>query len=909
MGAGKSDPFGGIRARLIALALIPLAVSAVVIAFHGAHHAYEAEQWRIDEMGPIAAAQLAVAAQFPLNAGRHAQLQAICDATVSQPDLVSAEILDASFNPIASTTVAGRSEANGRRFLSPIVVAGGAAGVDLDPTAALPGGRLLGWAQVGLSTSARTERELQHLLDSLLIILCGLVLSILAALKVSAGLLRGLRELTATLLRFRRGDLSARATRQPIAELDTLARGVNRMANSLARSQKAMRNRVDAATRDLRASLATLQAQNTKLEDARAEALRAGREKEEFLARMSHELRTPLNAVIGFARLMHEETRTDNASDYSRTLDRAAHQLLTVIDDILEYVKLKSKELPIESVSFDPRACCDDVVAMLAPEAYAKGLELALAVHGSVPPRLIGAPSRLTQVLLNLLNNAIEFTDEGHVFLEATFIPKPGEESGSLRVTVADTGIGMSEAQQQRVFRPFEQASAAIEGRYGGTGLGLAVSKRLVDLMDGEIAVRSRLGRGTRFTVTLPCRSISGAENQGDQQTLRPRKVLVCDPAPIQVRALRSELLGWSMEVFTTNDPTCLPAMLHQAADSGRAFELLILGISPTEPNIDLLERRLADARSAFAGPILLLVGDDQWRPPARVMAHRPLAWTRKPLRRSRLLALLRQLDEGAPTADAIEAPAREQFPGRRALVADDNGFNRTLIKRLLELRGFEVIEADDGAEAVRIAPILRLDLIVMDTHMPVMDGIEAARRLRAADQGTRSPRIIAVSADAVIHEPGADPTPVFDAVLLKPISEAALDAALTRLFGAGSTAPARGGRLPATPPPPEPAAQPAANALDSEWRRRLPDELAAQLAQIRAAIAAEDRTALQERLHDLKGLCGLLERPAVINRVRRLEAMAAEAPMSAVSDALEALAPLLGAEDVGRAGAAASGE
>ncbi|WP_200347054.1 hybrid sensor histidine kinase/response regulator [Halochromatium glycolicum] len=899
MSAVGINPFASIRARLIALALVPLALISSIFAAYGIHHGLEHDRWRIDEIGRVIAESLALAAERSLRTGEIEHLQALCDETARRPDVLWAAIGDIRFNLLVASAPEEQASQAGHPFSAPVVNLGDSITIrppDSRPPPTPISEPILGWVQIRLTPTAGAAPHQQHLVILLWLILAGLGLGILAALYIGRDLSRGLGDIGKTIARYRQGEFAARARPQPIAELDALARAFNRMANQIDGSQQAMRNQVEAATRQLRWSLETLQKQNAQLERAREAALAANQDKEAFLARMSHEMRTPLNAVIGFGRLLHAEARTEASAEYSRTLDRAARQLLAVIDDILNYVRLNSSELSIESAPFEPRDCLEDIVAMLAPDAHANGLELALVIHGGVPERLRGDPSRISQVLVNLLSNAIKFTSVGHVLVEADY---DAGEAGSLRMVVSDTGIGLSAAQQLRLFQPFEQADPVITRRYGGTGLGLAISKRLVELMGGQIRVRSALNQGSRFSVTLPCQRCSPVPSQRSRRYPKARKVLICDPAAIQVRALRSQLLSWSMEVFATSDPQRLPTMLVDAEGAGRHFELLILGLAPQQQKVLELERQLAELRRAFSGPILLLVANNQWTPPPAVLATPPIAWTEKPLRRARLIELLCQLDGVSRSAGAVEqARTRAQFPGRRAMVVDDNDFNRALMRRLLEVRAMEVIEVDNGADAVRQATRLELDLIVIDIHMPLMDGIEATRRIRAALADEQVPSLVALSADAFVTERIPERAALFDAVLLKPIDEEGLDETLERLLADGSATSLQTGHRPDRPAAPVIDPGPVrAIRLDTEWRTRLDDELAMQVQGIGAAIAVEDRQALQERLHDLKGICGLFGLQGLTERVRGLSDMAATAPMATLCAEARVLKNLLGEE------------
>jgi two-component system sensor histidine kinase BarA len=736
---------------------------------------------------------------------------------------------------------------------------------------------------------ATLSAQRARLIKGFWILLVGLGASMLAALSIGSALSRALSDLSATVARYRDGDLSARVRRQSLSELDQLARGFNFMAAELQGSQQAMRQQVELATRDLRLSLRTLEKRNRQLEQAREEAFAANRAKDQFIARVSHEMRTPLNAVVGFGRLLEQEAQTEASRDYRQTLERASEQLLSVVDDILQYARLHAGALSIDSAPFDPWHCLEDVVAILGPEAAAKGIELALLVHSDVPERLRGDSSRIGQILLNLLNNAVKFTEQGHVFVEASYrYLSRGDHGvgGELQVVVIDTGIGLSDAQKQRLFRPFEQADSAISRRYGGTGLGLVISKRLLELMNGRIEVRSQLGQGSRFAFSLPCEALSCRAWKEAPRSMAGRKVLLCDPAPIQVRALRSVLLSWGTEVFATSQVERIETMLRQAERVGRRFDLLLLGLALRGDSQVEVEREVVEVCGQFSGPLLLLVNEQRWQPPAAVQALARVHWCAKPVRRGRLFNLLGQLLGVAEVepSQALDAKSALAFSGVTVLVVDDNDFNRALMRELCEARGMEVVDSASGHEAMQRVEMQRPELVLMDLHMPGIDGFEVARRLRALMPQGQCPRIIALSADAFVAEPADDQCPLFDAFLLKPVSEVLLDETLERLLSAQrSMARARARSSAAqrlAPQHIDPAGmQPLA--LDVRWQRRLEHELLDQLVKLEAALKGGDRAAVRERVHLLKGLCAFFGLEPVRRQVAALEQAAKSEPFT----------------------------
>ncbi|MCG6896226.1 MAG: response regulator [Thiocapsa sp.] len=878
----------GIRARIVLLALIPPLAIALLVGGYLVRERLTHESEHLWERGRIIADNLAMAAELALFARNLKQLQGLCDSALGQPEVIwvglrgaDGELLAACGTPPEKRDIAGLFRA-----------AIGTTGVQLtdfpDETQRDVSHVPLGWAEIRLSTEEMAVRQREILGGGLLLIAGALLLSLLAALRIGAGISDPLLALSAAMRRYREGQRGVRVEKTVRGEIGELARDFNRMAKALEGSQSALREQVRAATAELQRTVEALSAKNAQLEAARREAVAAGREKQAFLARMSHEIRTPLNAVVGFSRLLRGDAGGQAALEYTRTIDRAANQLLCVVDGILDFTKLESGSIELERLPFDLRVCLEDVVTMLSPAAHEKGLELALVLHRDIPETLLGDPDRIAQVLINLLNNAIKFTAAGHVFVEAGYTAVE-DAQGAVRIVVSDTGIGLSEEQRARLFQPFAQADSSITRRYGGTGLGLTISKRLVELMGGRIGVEATPGKGSRFFFSLPCGPTRQPIPALDSGPLAGRKILVYDRQPVQLRALRTILLGWSMEVFSAGRSNQIMAMLKSAADTGRPFDLLILGLDRQESRPKTFEILVTQLRTRYRGPVLVLVGTEQWTPPTTLREQGDLEWTVKPVRRSLLHQCLCRLSGQRANLEAPAPPigVRPRYPGRRVLVVEDNPFNRLLMRRLLELREVDVSEARDGPEAITKTRRSTFDLIFLDVHMPGMDGLETARAIRSAQAQGTCPPIIAVSAD-VFGTPGnAGADAIFDGFLLKPVWEGALDEALCRALASPDRT---GPSMPDSAAPEHSVINADAPLLPSTLDGRLLGEVRALLGRLATAVASRDRHAVGELSHELKGLCGFFGLRAFETGVRELERAAAEAPLTELQDRVRAL-------------------
>src|SRR5690554_4080289 len=354
------------------------------------------------------------------------------------------------------------------------------------------------WNTGSVKARLRRRETYQALLISLMLVVGGVLLSLLVSLRLSRAFTVPVFQLNEAVAKLKEGKLDTRVYTRAGPEFEQLESGLNEMASELSQAQAEIQQNIDQATGDLRETLETIEIQNIELDFARKEALEASRIKSEFLANMSHEIRTPLNGIIGFTELLLKSPLPRQQRDHLNTIRKSSEILLTIINDILDFSKIEAGKLILDRVPFQLRDIVEEVMVMLAPAAHAKNLDLVPLVYNDVPDNIMGDPLRVKQVITNLVNNAIKFTQTGEVVLRASLEDEDKEANRvTLRLSVTDSGVGLSRAQQQSLFNAFSQADASIVCQYGGTGLGLAISKRLVEEMGGEIGLESELGRGS----------------------------------------------------------------------------------------------------------------------------------------------------------------------------------------------------------------------------------------------------------------------------------------------------------------------------------------------------------------------------------------------------------------------------
>ena len=790
-----------IQQRFIFLSLLPLTVIALALGAFFVKVQMDHIQDSLTHRGQSIARHLAAASAYSVTTNNIEQLKPIAQSILEDPEVQSiiitndeGEVLFRSYAATIDPDMQLKPQVMHKDnliFMKPIYKSASQAAKDSNTKSVT-----VGWSIVELSKHETRALQYLSIKEGALFILLLLVLSFLLIYRISKTITSPIVKITAAANQIEQGNFDVQLDTGASSELINLEKSIKNMATSLKKSREELQKEVDQATTNLINSIQIVEKKNKQLMAARQQADLASRVKSEFLANMSHEIRTPMNGILGFIKLLRKTNPSPKQLEHIETIEKSANNLLEIINDVLDISKIESGKIRLQNESYNLRDCIEEVLSLLAPAAYEKQLNLVSMIYSDVPVRLFGDAAKVRQVLTNLVSNAIKFTEHGNVVVRV-MLDNEYESKTKIKISVSDTGIGIAPKDQNRLFNTFEQVDSSSTRKVGGTGLGLAISKSLAELMQGEIGLQSELNKGSTFWFTF---------------LHEPIKLTTANPSETQQKQLPS-LAGYNALLFDSNDATLL-SLTHlfddweiffdpthsiddvynkiKTAEQNAPYDFIVLGLSYEQSQEQQFTQIFQRISKLTRTHLVCLINSADTDIVSRFSSLGVKAVMAKPVKSQELHNTLRsllipnseifdyqrisQVEPGESALTEQLAPPTEyhdeKLRGLNILVAEDNEINAKLVNQILLQHGAKLTLATNGEEAIAACAKTNYDMILMDIHMPKIDGVEATKVIRANEKTGKPIPIVALTADVMSEDQLAFIEAGMNDVMVKPINE-----------------------------------------------------------------------------------------------------------------------------------------
>jgi len=737
----------------------------------------------LNKHGRFIAKQISPAAEYAVYSGNTESIEPIINTVIEDNSVLRIQILDKDKNSILDIKKnEKKSKSNNSIFdiffendkqlvFSEPIISEQSPIEDLtkhSKTSSIKKYNLIGNVIVTLTTQYATEEKIKHIKNGSLISLIILIITTVIIIRKINLITLPIKSLTNTVRNIASGNLDTNIEKNAAGEIGVLQSCIIHMTEELKHSQSDMENQLNEYTHELQQTLEELEIRNAELDITRSKAIYANNAKSEFLANMSHEIRTPLSGIIGFTELLQGTQLSNQQKDYSDTIKKSAKTLLELINDILDLSKIESGKTEITTSTFNLIDIIEDIINLLSPTALDKNIELFYRIEKNVPNNIQSDPFRLHQIITNLIGNAIKFTDDGYVYLQVSMGEINNTES-SIKFTVSDTGIGMSSEDKKKLFKAFTQADTSITRRFGGTGLGLVISRKLTLLMKGEIGFDSTEGEGSTFWFSVP---VIPVPEELKKSELANKRIALCSNHFIAQQTFKTLLNNAQCHVETH-----FIADLNNPANIEKDIDAIVLFLSRKEINNKTIIEYIS--KLSFTKPSLLIASTrshielrnlQQYIFDNAVFTSEKIEHIKQKLIHTiNKKSFVNELDNQDENIEKAH-----DWSNINIMVVDDNEVNLRLAEILLHKHNARVTTARSGAQAIDYASMKLFDIIFMDLHMPGIDGYETTKKIREITPGKQSV-IIALTANARPQEKEKVIQSGMNGILIKPVSEAIL--------------------------------------------------------------------------------------------------------------------------------------